>query len=138
MDKNAGQIYREIIEGLNGCFGNDNFFKGTQILVDRRNKNNILTTELTPYFYDDTMNFKLYFVLNSKMENVSLILKHKYKNHKLYLYKSKIKYYNINEFVQMFEAKCKEYYLSAEAYFKNKKIAEDFLNSMKTEEFKLV
>jgi len=138
MDKNAGQIYREIIEGLNRCLGNDNFFKATKVFVDRRDKNNVLTTELTPYFYDESMNFKLYWVLKSKNKYVSLELKHKYKDHRLCLYQSKITHYDINMVIQMFEATCKEYYISAEAYFKNKKISEDFLNSMKLEEFKLI
>lgn len=138
MDKTSGQIYKEIIEGLNKCMGNDNFFKGTKVLVDRRDKNNVLTTELTPYFYDDTMNFKLYWVYNSKLKYTSLELKHKYKDHKLCLYQSKIAHYDINMLIQMFEATCKEYYLAAEAYFKNKKIADEFLNDMKTEEYKLI
>ena len=138
MDKTSGQIYKEIIEGLNKCMGNDNFFKGTKVLVDRRDKNNVLTTELTPYFYDDTMNFKLYWVYNSKLKYTSLELKHKYKDHKLCLYQSKIAHYDINTLIQMFEATCKEYYLAAEAYFKNKKIADEFLNDMKTEEYKLI
>ena len=138
MDKTSGQIYKEIIEGLNKCMGNDSFFKGTKVLVDRRDKNNVLTTELTPYFYDDTMNFKLYWVYNSKLKYTSLELKHKYKDHKLCLYQSKIAHYDINMLIQMFEATCKEYYLAAEAYFKNKKIADEFLNDMKTEEYKLI
>ena len=144
MDKTSGQIYKEIIEGLNKCMGNDNFFKGTKVLVDRRDKNNVLTTELTPYFYDETMNFKLYWVYNSKLKYTSLELKHKYKEHKLCIYKAKTvdsypqASFDIDVLIWMFESKCKEYYLAAEAYFKNKNIADEFLNDMKTEEYKLI
>ena len=68
MDKGPGEIYKEILEGLNSCLENENFFKGTKVLVDRTNKNNILTAELTPYFYDDTMNVQLFWTYNTKLK----------------------------------------------------------------------
>lgn len=172
MDKNAGQIYKEIIEGLNKCMGNDNFFKGTKVLVDRRNENNVLTTELTPYFYDDTMNVQLFWIYNSKLKYTSLELKHKYKECTLCIYKGKTSLeiedsqpidtgfkeldnwlhwvrehnkdidpkqsiYNIDMLIHMFEICCKDYYLSAEKYFNNKKIADQLYEDMKHKEFKL-
>ena len=144
MDKTSGQIYKEIIEGLNKCMGNDSFFKGTKVLVDRRDENNVLTTELTPYFYDDTMNFKLYWVYNSKLKYTSLELKHKYKDHKLCIYKAKTidsypqASFDIDALMWMFEATCKEYYLAAEKYFNNKKIADQLYEDMKHKELKMI
>ena len=143
MDKNASEIYIEILDKINSCFKKSNFFKGTQILVDRKDKNNIITVELTPYFYNDTMNFKLYLVYNFNTKFISLKLKHKYKDNSLYIYQGEINElsesnYDINKLIQEFESTCKEYYLAAEKYYKNKNACITLFNNMQSKEFKLL
>jgi len=173
MDKGPGEIYKEILEGLNSCLGNENFFKGTKVLVDRTNKNNVLTAELTPYFYDDTMNVQLFWTYNTKLKCTSLELKHKYQDGSLCIYKGKTSLeiedpqpidtgfdkldnwlywvkehnkdvnieqsiYNIDMLVYMFELCCKDYYLSAEKYFNNKKIVDQLYEDMKRKEHKMI
>lgn len=176
MDKTIVEIYNEILNGLNNCFETKNFFKANNLVINKENNNNYGETFLAPYFYDESMNVKLYLKFNIRFKYISLEMEHKYKNHRHCIYKGKLikepddiedvkpidsgfkeldnwlywvkehnkdlpkqhqSMYDLNMLIHMFEIQCKEYFLSAEKYFKNKKIVDQLLYDMKKEEHKI-